>query len=384
MSSRARRLLVAALALTLTACASDDSDDDPTSPEDSEASPSESSEVTVPPERTTPPKSTEVVARDLDVPWDITFLPDGEALVTLRDSAQIVRIADGQQTSAGTVPGVAAQGEGGLLGLAVSPDFTEDRTIYAYMTTAEDNRVVRMTWVGNGFGEPREVLSGIPSGSHHNGGRITFGPDGNLYVATGDAGDRTAAQNPDSLGGKILRITPEGDPAPGNPDPNSPVWTSGHRNVQGLAFREDGSLWASEFGQDTWDELNLIEKGKNYGWPSVEGKGKGKEARKRYTDPVHTWSPEEASPSGVTIDEKGDVIMAALRGKSLWRIPVTGDDEDAEAGEPERLLPGRYGRLRDVETGPDGSLWVLTSNTFRGEPRDGDDRVLRIPPSELE
>lgn len=316
----------------------------------------------------------EVIAQDLDVPWDISFLPDESALVTLRDSGEIVRIDDGETTTVGTVPGVAADGEGGLLGLAVSPNFEEDDTVFVYTTTADDNRVLRMTLGDNGLGDPETVLTGIPSAGFHNGGRIAFGPDDHLYVATGDAGETDNAQDPESLGGKILRITPEGEPAPGNPDADSPVWTSGHRNVQGLAWREDGSMWASEFGQDTWDELNRISKGANYGWPDVEGEGGGSDV----TDPVATWRTADASPSGVAVDRDGDIVMAGLRGESLWRIPVTGEDEDGQVGTPERLLEGEHGRLRDVERAPDGSLWVLTNNTFRGEPREGDDQVLRV------
>lgn len=319
------------------------------------------------------PTVTEVVG-DLEVPWDLTFLPDDTALVTLRDSGEIVQIEDGKATSIGTVPGVVAEGEGGLLGIAVSPEIAQDATVFVYATTVDDNRVLRMTLGDNGLGTPEPVLTGIPKASNHNGGRIAFGPDGYIYVATGDAGDTTAAQDADSLGGKILRVTSDGDPAPGNPDPDSPVWSSGHRNVQGLAWRDDGTMWASEFGQDTWDELNQIKRGGNYGWPDVEGVGQ----REGFIDPVATWSTADASPSGIAVAQDGSVVLAALRGESLWRVPVTGEGQDVSVGTPERLLEGRHGRLRDVELAPDGSLWVLTSNTFRGTPREGDDRVLKI------
>ena len=318
---------------------------------------------------------TETIAEDLEVQWDLAFLPDGAALVTLRDSGDIAQVEDdGETTPLGTVPGVAAEGEGGLLGVAVSPDFAEDDTIYVYATTEEDNRVLRMTLGSSGIGDVEPLLTGIPKGSNHNGGRLDFGPDGHLYVATGDAGDDSTSQDEDNLAGKILRITEDGEPAPGNPDEDSPVWSSGHRNVQGLAWREDGTMWASEFGQSTWDELNRITQGGNYGWPDVEGEGGGDD----FVDPVTTWATADASPSGITVDEDGDVIMAALMGESLWRVPISGEGEDAEAGTPERLLEGEHGRLRHVELAPDGSLWVLTSNTFRGDPREGDDRVLRV------
>lgn len=355
-----RIVLGMALPAVLVACSADTGGESP---------PSSSSAVAP----TTELDVTEVVG-DLDVPWDIAFLPDGDALVTLRDRGEVVRIADGEVSSAGTVPGVVADGEGGLLGLAVSPDFAHDESVYVYATTAGDNRVLRMTLGDKGLSDAEPVLTGIPKAGHHNGGRIAFGPDGQLYVATGDAGDTSAAQDPDSLGGKILRITSNGDPAPGNPDPGSPVWSSGHRNVQGLAWDTDGVMWASEFGQDTWDELNRIEPGGNYGWPQVEGDG----GEDEFVDPVATWATADASPSGIAVAPDGSVVMAALRGKSLWRVPVTGEGQDASVGEPERLLEDRHGRLRDVELAPDGSLWVLTSNTFRGAPRDGDDRVLKV------
>lgn len=376
MSPRTRRgpALLATLALTLAACAEGGGEPSPSSSSASSSS-ARSSPDSSPTSSGSPSSTsagTEVVAEDLDVPWDLTFLPDGDALVTLRDRGEVVRLEDGRTTSLGEIPGVAAEGEGGLLGLAVSPDFAEDETLFVYTSTEEDNRVLRLTLEGDELGDAEPVLTGIPVAGNHNGGRIAFGPDGHLYVATGDAGDGSASQDPESLGGKILRVTPEGDPAPGNPEEDSPVWTSGHRNVQGLAWREDGSMWASEFGQNTWDELNRITKGANYGWPEVEGEGGGDE----YTDPVATWSTADASPSGITVNADGSIVMAALRGESLWRIPVSG--EGATAGEPERLLEGEHGRLRDVELAPDGSLWVLTNNTFRGEPRAGDDKVLRV------
>ena len=168
---------------------------------------------------------------------------------------------------------VAPQGEAGLLGVAVSPDFETDRTLFLYLTTDTDNRVVRAEVDGDRLGRTTVVLDGIPAGFIHDGGRIAFGPDGHLYVTTGETGNPELAQDPQSLAGKILRITPDGDPAPGNPDPDSPVWSLGHRNVQGLAWDDEGRLWASEFGDSEWDELNLVEKGGNYGWPEVEGVG---------------------------------------------------------------------------------------------------------------
>ena len=309
-------------------------------------------------------------------------MPDASALVSLRDSGTLVHIgADGSVSEVGEIPGVTGGGsggflgltptEGGLLGLAASPDFTEDRLVYAYLTAAQENRVVRLTFDGTSLGEPEVVLDAIPTANIHNGGRIAFGPDGYLYVTTGDASDQGLAQEIGALNGKILRVTLDGQPAPGNPFAGSPVWTLGHRNVQGIGWDDEGRMYASEFGQNRFDELNLIEPGGNYGWPVVEGDGGGDE----YVDPLLTWEPAEASPSGITV-HGGAVYVAGLRGQRLWQVPVAGV---GEVGEPQAYLTGEYGRLRAVEIAPDGSLWVLTNNTdSRGDPRPGDDRILPL------
>ena len=312
-----------------------------------------------------------VVATGLDVPWGIAFLPDGSALVSERDSARIVHVTpDGDVSTVGTVQGVDGSGEGGLLGIALSPAYATDRTLFAYFTAGPVNVIARMTYDGSGLADQRRIFGGIPSGPIHNGGRIAFGPDGFLYVGTGEAGRGTPAQDPNDLGGKILRITPEGAPAPGNPTPGSPVWTLGHRNVQGLAWDARGRMWASEFGQNTWDELNRIVPGGNYGWPVVEGRS----GDDRFRNPVRQWHTDVASPSGIAI-AAGSVFMASLRGERLWRIPLLQHG----TGTPRSLLTRRYGRLRAVAVAPDGSLWVLTNNTDgRGSPRPGDDRIVRL------
>lgn len=300
-------------------------------------------------------------------------LPDGSTLVSERESGQVKRLSSGAATSIGTVPGVAAGGEGGLLGLAVdSATFAADPVVYAYLTSASDNRVVAMPYAGGSLGAPRTVLTGIPKSGTHNGGRLAFGPDGFLYVTTGDAGNRAAAQDRGALGGKILRVTTAGAPAPGNPFGDSPVWSMGHRNVQGIAWDPSGRMWASEFGQDTWDELNVITPGANYGWPTVEGQA----GRAGFVDPVRQWATDDASPSGIAIGPDGAVLIAALKGQSLWKVPVAAD---GSTGEPQRLLQGEFGRLRDVLVGPDGDIWVVTNNTSRGTPRAGDDRIVRLP-----
>lgn len=318
------------------------------------------------------------VVTDLDVPWSVAVLPDGSALVSLRDRAQLVRVgADGTPEVVtatgedGRVPGVRPDGEGGLLGVAVSPTFTEDALVYLYLTAADGNRVVRAPLDGLTLGEPEVLLEGIPAGVNHNGGRIAFGPDGMLYAATGDAGQADLAQDLGSLGGKVLRLTPDGGVPADNPFPGSPVWTVGHRNVQGLGWDAEGRLYASEFGTDRLDELNLLEPGANYGWPYVEGPAGDDD----FVDPLLTWPTADASPSGLLVT--GDAVyLAALRGQRLWRVPL----DDGQVGEPEALLTGELGRLRDVVLAPDGdALWVLTNNTARGEPRPGDDRLARLP-----
>jgi glucose/arabinose dehydrogenase len=241
--------------------------------------------------------------------------------------------------------------------------------LYAYFTSAEDNRVVRMPYSDGGLGHADVIIDGIPKAGNHNGGRITFGPDGMLYVGTGDAANSDRSQDRESLGGKILRLNPDGSIPADNPFDGSPVFSYGHRNVQGLAFDDDGNLWASEFGQNTWDELNLIRAGENYGWPVVEGIGNDD----RFVDPVAQWSTDEASPSGIAY-VRDTLFMAALRGERLWQIPVS----DGAAGTPADYAVGEFGRLRHAEPAPDGTLWVLTNNTARGDPREGDDRILRV------
>jgi glucose/arabinose dehydrogenase len=312
------------------------------------------------------------------VPWGLAFLPDGTALVTLRDQGEVLHVARqakvSRPTSVGRVPGVVPGGEGGLLGIAVSPAFASDRTVFVFFTSQDDNRVMRMTFDGSTLKPGPVIVSGITKGSIHDGGRLAFGPDGYLYISTGEAGLRDPAQDKASLNGKILRVTRDGTPAPGNPFPGSRVWTFGHRNVQGLAWDKAGNMFASELGQNTWDELNRIEPGRNYGWPILEGISH----RAGFVDPLAQWHTEDASPSGIAIGTDNAIYMAALRGESLWRIPTDGK---GKTGTPQRLLQGTYGRLRAAVAAPDGRLWVVTNNTARGTPHPGDDQIIafRLP-----
>ncbi|GGU00689.1 PQQ-dependent sugar dehydrogenase [Streptomyces lateritius] len=311
------------------------------------------------------------LTEDLESPWGLAALPGGDLLVSSRDERTITRVdaRTGGKTRVGEVPGVVPRGEGGLMGLA-----WRDGWVYAYLTAESDNRIVRMRY-GNGGGDrlgpPQVILSGIPKGVVHNGGRIAFGPDGMLYAGTGERGETGLAQSVESLGGKILRMTPEGKPAPGNPFPGSVVYSYGHRNVQGLAWDGDGRLWAAEFGQNTWDELNLIRPGANYGWPKAEGRAGVSD----FVDPVAQWRTSEASPSGIAY-AGGAIWMAGLRGERLWRVPLSGAER---SGDPEAFLVEEHGRLRTVLAAGDGRLWLTTSETdTRGTPGAGDDKILRL------
>jgi glucose/arabinose dehydrogenase len=307
------------------------------------------------------------IASNLEAPWGLVPLRDGSFLINERDNRKIVRVKDGSTSTIKTIDEANPAGEGGLLGLAITAD---EKTVFAYYTASDDNRIISMSWNGRDLGSPKVILKDIPKGFIHNGGRMVIGPDGFLYVGTGESGSGRLAQSKKSLGGKILRLRLDGSPAPGNPFDNE-VFSYGHRNVQGLAFDDAGRLWASEFGQQTWDELNLIRKGDNYGWPEVEGSGNVD----GMTNPKVVWRTSDASPSGLAYWQ-GDLWMAGLRGERLWQIPLDG----TKAGDPVAHFRGDYGRLRTVAVASDGNSLLLTnSNTDgRGDPTRDDDRLFRI------
>lgn len=312
------------------------------------------------------------VADDLDVPWGLAFFANGDALVSERDTARLLRVTPkGRVTRLGEVRGVQPAtgiGEGGLLGVALAPG--DEDTVFAYLTSGSDNRVVRLSIARGKVGRPRPVLTGIPTSVHHHGGRLLFAPDGSLFVSTGDAEDSALAQQRGSLAGKVLRIRPDGRAASGNPYGNR-TWTYGHRNVEGLAFDADGRLWATEFGDKRADELNRIVKGRNYGWPRVEGRGGGD----RYTDPAATWSPTSScSPAGLAIT-RSTAFVGALQGRCLFSVALDG----TKAAKPRQHFADDHGRIRNVVAAPDGSLWVTTSNTDgRRTPGKDDDKILRV------
>ena len=318
---------------------------------------------------TTPTGGPVTLATDLRAPWSITF-HGTTPLVSERGSARILAVgANGALTGIATIAGVNGTGEGGLLGIAA-----RDGYLYAYFTAGAENRIERYPLTGQGvnarLGAAQLLLGGIPSGSNHNGGRIAFGPDGMLYASTGDAGTSSRSQDPRSLSGKILRMTPDGRVPADNPFGGSYVYSYGHRNVQGLAWAGDGTMYASEFGQNTWDELNVIKAGGNYGWPVVEGKA----GNAGYIDPVQQWPTADASPSGIAISG-GNVYIANLRGERLRKVPLSANTTSTE------FYVKQYGRLRDVAAAPDGRLYILTNNTDgRGTPQAGDDRLVSVSP----
>ena len=309
-----------------------------------------------------------MITSGLTSPWSVVF-HQGTALVSERDTGRILELDDaGSAREVIALDDVVSAGEGGLLGLAVDD---EDR-LFAYSTGPSGNRIQRFDVAGSP-GELRlenqvTIIDSLPSATYHNGGRIAFGPDGLLYAGVGDAGDRTSAQDLEALSGKILRMTADGEVPSDNPFPDSLVYSYGHRNVQGLGWAQDGTMFASEFGQDTWDELNIITSGGNYGWPDAEGIDGGVD----FIDPVQQWDPSEASPSGLAVHDR-TIYIANLRGERLRAIPVADPTAATD------LFIGEFGRLRAVASAPDGSLWLVTGNTnSRVSPRLDDDHIMRL------
>lgn len=315
-----------------------------------------------------------LVAEGLEVPWALAFLPDGGVLVAERPGRLV--LLDGDERRRYDVPDVRQVGEGGLMGLAPHPDFESNRLIYVCLTAAGarglENRVERYRLEG-GLAERTVIIDGIPGARYHDGCRLSFGPDRLLYITTGDAGRSDAAQDRSSLAGKILRLTPEGDVPADNPF-GTAVYSYGHRNPQGLTWDERGRLWSTEHGpsggRSGFDELNLIEPGRNYGWPRIYGDGSAPGMQR----PVLHAGADTWAPGGVAY-WSGRVFFGGLRGESLYEARL------AESGAPtlRRHFRGEFGRIRAVRMGPDGMLYFTTSNRDgRGRTRSGDDKIVRL------
>ena len=320
----------------------------------------------------------EVMAEGLEVPWDIEFLPDGDILVTERPG-NLLRMEkeSGNYTESYKVEGVEHAGEGGLLGVTKHPNFTENKYIYLYMTTRDGeklrNRVERYRLNEDQLSEPETVISGLPGAIYHDGGRIDFGPDGKLYITAGDATKPQWAQEREKLAGKILRINPDGTVPRDNPFDNE-IYSYGHRNPQGLTWVKS-TLWATEHGDWQNDELNRIQKGGNYGWPEIEADQNMEDMiRPEIYAEDTTWAPAG------TVFTNGSIYFAGLKGKTLYEAKIQNNSVTGL----EKHLQKKYGRLRAVEKGPEGHLYVSTSNTDgRGIPVGEEDKILRIDPDDL-
>jgi aldose sugar dehydrogenase len=319
---------------------------------------------------------TELVAQDLQIPWEIVWLPDNSMLVTQRPGT-LLRIDQGSRTQT-QIDGVVHIGEGGLMGMALHPDYDpdgQDNWLYLYLTTQQDeeytNRVERYRFDGqvNQLSEREVIIDNIPGDVNHNGGRIAFGPDGLLYITTGDAANLELSQDRDSLAGKILRLEPDGSIPADNPF-DSPIYSYGHRNPQGLAWDNQGRLWSTEHGPVGRDEVNLVEAGSNYGWPETIG---SEEEEGMIRPVIHSGLDDTWAPSGMEI-VNGTVLFTGLRGSALY----SADIEDEGLENFRRFFYQEFGRLRVVRQHQDW-LYIATNNTDgRGSPQAGDDRIFRI------
>ena len=336
-----------------------------------------------------------VVTSGLDTPWDMTWGSDGMIWVSER-GGRISRVdpATGRRSTAGEVGGVYESGEGGLMGIALHPDFAREPWVYAMHTySGQDgtrNRLVRLHWNGSSLGGQEVLLDNLPGAGIHNGSRIVVGPDRLLYFSAGDAGNASQAQDSTSLGGKILRLDLNGRIPDGNPM-MTPIWSWGHRNPQGLVFHPaSGTLYETEHGSGDNDEVNVIHRGRNYGWPDVRGLcDEPNEAvfcrAHNVVQPPATWTPTVAiSGADFYLSDRipslrGSLLATSLAGRTLWKIRFGEDGLRVVERGP--ILSGVYGRLRDVLVAPNGDIYICTSNRDgRGSPADGDDRIIRLTP----
>lgn len=335
------------------------------------------------------PYRQEIFAKDLNVPWAIDIAKDGRVFLTERPGS--IRVMIKGQVLKEPVLSLdapfASEGEGGLLGLALDPQFSDNHYIYVYHTYEENgemkNRVLRLIEHNNKATIDKVLIDNIPGSTNHNGGRMKFGPDGNLYITAGDKYEPPLAQTKDSLGGKILRIRADGSIPEDNPFPGSPVYSLGHRNPQGLAWQPGtGKLFSSEHGQSAHDELNVIEAGANYGWPDIEGD----ETAVGMKPPLYQSGETTWAPSGITFVTQGpwkdNLLMANLRGTQVLRFVIGEKNGQPHVSEVIPMFPRQLGRIRDVYEGSDGSIYVLTNNRDgRGKPRLHDDQIIRLVPT---
>lgn len=326
-----------------------------------------------------------VIAENLEIPWALAFLPDGGILFTERPGRVRLIAANSQlqQEPVMTFSDVNPTGEGGLLGITIHPDFTANKFVYFYYSyglgkSDMKNRVVRYVFDGQKLNDRKVIVDGIPGNSNHDGGRIKFGSDGYLYITTGDSEQPSLAQDKNALAGKILRVTGDGDPAPGNPF-GSVIYSYGHRNPQGLAWDDKGRLWATEHGRSIplsgLDELNIIESGKNYGWPTIQGDQKkdGMVTPVINSGATTTWAPAGAAYYN------GSIFFGGLKGEGLYEAVITDGNVVLK-----KHFDKEFGRIRDVVLSPNNMLYITTSNRDgRGIPKANDDKIYRVNPAKL-
>lgn len=319
-----------------------------------------------------------IYAQNLEVVWALAFLPNGDLLATERKGTVNLIDRSGNVKKIFTVDNVLQTGESGLHGITIHPDFSENQFVYLYYTYRGNgdntlNRVSRFKFDGTTFSDEKIIVDAIPGAVFHDGGRIKFGPDGFLYITAGDALNPSLSQDTNSQAGKILRVTDEGNPAPGNPF-GTRVWSYGHRNPQGIAWDKDGHLWETEHGQSQTDEFNLIEPGKNYGWPTITGDQK----QTGMESPILQSGDDTWAPAGAAFLD-GTVFFGGLRGQALYQTKLQGNSATLTVH-----FKDEFGRIRDVVVGPDGFLYLTTSNhDGRGSPAAGNDKILRINPAKL-
>lgn len=324
-----------------------------------------------------------IIAQDLEIPWDIAFLPEGGMLVTER-TGHVIFIAQNGEKKEIPVDGVSKNGEGGLLGMVLHPNFAQNHLLYLYMSSPgtegeTQNRVVRYRYEEGELHQDKVIITGIPGAIYHDGGRMEFGPDGMLYITTGDATRSHIAQDKKSLGGKTLRLKDDGSIPTDNPY-GTAVWSYGHRNAQGIAWDSSGRMWQTEHGRSGvtsgMDEINFVVKAGNYGWPTIEG-DKTKEGMitpVKNSGANDTWAPA----SLVYLD--GSLFFGGLRGTALYEAILDGE----RVVDFKEHFKGVYGRIRTIRIGPDGMLYLTTSNRDdRGTPKEGDDKIIRVDPKKL-